>query len=56
MSVACRRELMEIDAKLMEQPRNCSGISGGIGVLEPFHSENDGNTGLSRRNTESRCN
>ena len=27
MSVTCRRELMEIDAKLTEQPRNCSGIS-----------------------------
>jgi hypothetical protein len=27
MSVTCRRELMEIDAKLTEQLRNCSGIS-----------------------------
>ena len=27
MSVTCRRELMEIESKLMEQLRNCSGIS-----------------------------
>jgi hypothetical protein len=27
MSVTCRRELMEIDAKLTEQLRNCAGIS-----------------------------
>ena len=26
----------------------------GIGVLEPFHMGNGGNTGLSRRNAESR--
>jgi hypothetical protein len=27
MSVSCRRELMEIEAKLTEQLRHCSGIS-----------------------------
>ena len=27
MSVTCRRELMEIDVKLTEQLRNCSGIN-----------------------------
>ena len=27
MSVTCRRELMEMDRKSMEQSRNCSGIS-----------------------------
>ena len=27
MSVVCRRELMETEAKLTEQLRNCSGIS-----------------------------
>ena len=27
MSVTCRRELMEIDRKSMEQLRHCSGIS-----------------------------
>ena len=37
MSVTCRRELVEIDAKLMEQPRNCSGISEIVDRWSTFH-------------------
>ena len=54
MSVTCRRELMEIDVKLTEQLRNCSGINEIVDRLEQFHSGNGSNTGLSRRNAESR--
>ena len=46
---------MEIEVKLTEQLRNCSGISEILATLEPFDSENGSNTGLSRRNAESRC-
>ena len=53
MSVICRRELMEIDAKLTEQSRNCSGISEIVDRWR-IHSGNGSNTGLSRRNAESR--
>ena len=45
---------MEIEAKLTEQLRNCLRNKRGIGLLEPFDSENGSNTGLSRRNAESR--
>ena len=54
MSVICRRELMETEVKSMEQMRNCSGISEIVDRLEQFHSGNGSNTGLSRRNAESR--
>jgi hypothetical protein len=36
MSVSCRRELMEIDAKSLEQLRNCSGISGELATWGHF--------------------
>ena len=54
MIVTCRRDLMEIDVKITEQLRNCSGISEIFGPLEQFHSGNGSNTGLSRRNAERR--
>ena len=56
MSVTCRRELMEIDRKSMEQMRNCSGISE---ILDRWSNStaamHGSNTGLLRRNAESRA-
>jgi hypothetical protein len=52
MSVTCRRELMEIDAKLTEQLRNCSGISE---IFDRWSNSTAVMAGLSRRNVEGRA-